>query len=95
LVLQYRNRRRITVKLKIRMVEFQVKFAVQQTGFNRVKRGFNPLRVENLVDFPLDHNDPTDPYFQYQWYLVSHLFFSPKYDCPQYLVGIRSGGTLL
>ncbi|CAL8111481.1 unnamed protein product [Orchesella dallaii] len=43
--------------------------AIQQSGFRRVKRGFNPLKVENLVDVPLSHNDPSDPYFPYQWYL--------------------------
>jgi len=46
-----------------------IKVAVQQSGFRRVKRGFNPLKVENLVDVPLRHNDPSDPYFPYQWYL--------------------------
>ena len=33
------------------------------------KRGYNPLKVENLVDLPPD-TDPTDPLFQHQWYLV-------------------------
>jgi len=33
-----------------------------------VKRGFNALKVENLVDLP-PHEDPTDPLFPYQWYL--------------------------
>lgn len=45
-------------------------------GFKRVKRGYSPLSVDNLV--PLytrklmkeDINqDPSDPLFQYQWYL--------------------------
>ena len=45
---------------------------VQQSGFRRVKRGFNPLKVENLVpELPTNVGDPTDPYFQFQWYLVS------------------------
>lgn len=44
-----------------------IKHAVQQSGFKRVKRGFRPLRVENLIDIPLDSEDPTDPYFQFQW----------------------------
>ena len=33
------------------------------------KRGYNPLKVENLVDLP-PQEDPTDPLFQHQWYLV-------------------------
>jgi len=37
------------------------------------KRGYNPLKVENLVDLPLSEleqdPDPTDPLFQHQWYL--------------------------
>ncbi|KAJ8672948.1 hypothetical protein QAD02_004209 [Eretmocerus hayati] len=52
--------------------------AVQQPGFKRVKRGYKPLSVEKLV--PLYNEirnpelnpasrDPTDPYFEYQWYL--------------------------
>ncbi|XP_043462126.1 neuroendocrine convertase 2 [Leptopilina heterotoma] len=50
--------------------------AVQQQGFKRVKRGYKPLSVDKLV--PLYQmsdlsnpasRDPTDPYFQYQWYL--------------------------
>lgn len=32
------------------------------------KRGYNPLKVENLVDLP-PQTDPTDPLFQHQWYL--------------------------
>jgi len=34
------------------------------------KRGYNPLKVENLVDLPPE-TDPTDPLFVHQWYLVS------------------------
>ncbi|XP_069985058.1 neuroendocrine convertase 2-like [Penaeus vannamei] len=49
----------------------QVHSAFQQLGFRRVKRGYKPLKVENLV--PLQSiqsdRDPTDPYFEYQWYL--------------------------
>jgi len=33
-----------------------------------VKRGYNPLKVENLVDVP-PRTDPTDPLFPFQWYL--------------------------
>lgn len=48
--------------------------AIQQPGFLRVKRGFKPYRVENLVDREIvgavsRHRDPTDPYFPFQWYL--------------------------
>jgi len=32
------------------------------------KRGYNPLKVESLVDLPPE-TDPTDPLFQHQWYL--------------------------
>lgn len=32
------------------------------------KRGYNPLKVEDLVDLP-PQTDPTDPLFQHQWYL--------------------------
>ena len=51
---------------------------VQQTGFARQKRGYqplrqrrgySPLRVENLAQLA-PHKDPTDPFFKYQWYLV-------------------------
>ncbi|KAF4526598.1 hypothetical protein B566_EDAN006413, partial [Ephemera danica] len=45
-----------------------VQFAVQQSGFKRVKRGYKPLQVENLVHLQ-PHSDPTDPYFPFQWYL--------------------------
>jgi len=47
-----------------------VKNVVQQTGFRRVKRGFKPFKVENLLpELPTNVGDPTDPYFQFQWYL--------------------------
>ena len=32
------------------------------------KRGYGPLRVEELVELP-PQSDPTDPLFPYQWYL--------------------------
>lgn len=32
------------------------------------KRGYNPLKVESLVDIP-PQKEPTDPLFQHQWYL--------------------------
>lgn len=43
--------------------------AVQMAGFKRVKRGYKPLVVENLVGEMKPGRDPTDPYFQLQWYL--------------------------
>lgn len=55
---------------------FQVHTAVQQTGFKRVKRGYKSLSVDNLVPLYQIKNpanpgsrDPSDPYFQQQWYL--------------------------
>jgi len=57
---------------------FQVEFAVQQTGFRRVKRGYSPLKVENLVQLK-PHEDPTDPYFPFQWYLVSQYLMLTFY----------------
>ncbi|XP_031845673.1 prohormone processing protease amontillado [Nomia melanderi] len=62
-----------TRKLK---VDPLVHTAVQQQGFKRVKRGYKPLSVDNLVPFYqtkdseyAGNREPTDPYFQYQWYL--------------------------
>lgn len=48
---------------------YQIHSAIQQPGFTRVKRGYKPLRVENLVKNIEPHKDPTDPYFSFQWYL--------------------------
>lgn len=42
---------------------------MQQSGFKRVKRGYKPLKVENLVPHISPHEDPTDPFFHLQWYL--------------------------
>lgn len=49
---------------------------MQQQGFKRVKRGYKPFSVDNLVPFYQMKDseyagnwEPTDPYFQYQWYL--------------------------
>jgi len=33
------------------------------------KRGYNALKVENLVELPETKQEPTDPLFPYQWYL--------------------------
>lgn len=46
--------------------------AIQQAAFVRVKRGYKPFRVENLVrkeELAGPRHDPTDPYFPFQWYL--------------------------
>ncbi|XP_017300410.1 neuroendocrine convertase 2 [Diaphorina citri] len=55
-------------KLKVDPLVHQ---AVQQSGFKRVKRGYKPLKVENLVpDIVMkESQDPSDPYFPFQWYL--------------------------
>lgn len=45
-----------------------IKFAVQQIGFKRIKRGYKPLRVENLVHIK-PQKEPSDPFFPFQWYL--------------------------
>jgi proprotein convertase subtilisin/kexin type 2 len=55
--------------LTLASVVMQVQLAVQQTGFKRVKRGYKPLRVENLVHHMRPQQDPSDPYFPFQWYL--------------------------
>jgi hypothetical protein len=51
-----------------------VKRAVQLTGYKRQKRGYTGLLInpEENIDAGLSHKDPTDPFFQYQWYLVSY-----------------------
>ncbi|XP_024081896.1 neuroendocrine convertase 2-like [Cimex lectularius] len=46
-----------------------VQYAYQLPGFKRVKRGYKPLNVENLVPHIKPERDPTDPYFTFQWYL--------------------------
>ena len=44
-------------------------FEFSRLFFRGEKRGYNPLKVENLVHLP-PQVDPTDPLFQHQWYLV-------------------------
>jgi proprotein convertase subtilisin/kexin type 2 len=44
-----------------------IQFASQQIGFRRIKRGYNKLRL-GPEDLSLN-KEPTDPYFQFQWYL--------------------------
>ncbi len=51
-----------------RVVHDETFFDRIQHSANHVKRGYNPLKVENLVDLPPE-TDPTDPLFQHQWYL--------------------------
>lgn len=58
----------------------QIHSAVQQVGFRRFKRGYKSLPAASLAAVDpaqaiataaKEHKDPTDPYFTYQWYLVS------------------------
>ncbi|XP_076058712.1 prohormone processing protease amontillado [Oratosquilla oratoria] len=65
-----RTKRSVPHARKLR-ADPHVRLAVQQTGFKRVKRGYNSLKVENLVPLHTitSHQDPVDPYFPYQWYL--------------------------
>ena len=47
----------------------QVKRAVQMAGYKREKRGYTGLLLEPpemVAQLP----EPTDPFFQFQWYLV-------------------------
>ncbi|XP_023709107.1 neuroendocrine convertase 2 [Cryptotermes secundus] len=63
-----RSRRSVPHTRRLK-VDPLVQLAVQQTGFKRVKRGYKPLRVENLVHHMRPQQDPSDPYFPFQWYL--------------------------
>lgn len=61
---------------------FQIHSVVQQVGFRREKRGYRKLptiTVEDVVSAAKEHKDPTDPYFAYQWYLVSSAMNSSRY----------------
>ncbi len=55
----------------------QIHSAVQQVGFRRFKRGYKkpsatPIDpAAAIAAAAKEHRDPTDPYFTYQWYLVS------------------------
>lgn len=49
---------------------------MQQVGFRRFKRGYKPIPASidpaiAIAAAAKEHKDPTDPYFAYQWYLVS------------------------
>ena len=49
-------------------------------GFRRSKRGYKPTLPSPTggpgatAQAAKEHQDPTDPYFTYQWYLVSFKF---------------------
>lgn len=53
----------------------QIHSAVQQVGFRRTKRGYKSLGAIDaaVAEAAKTHKDPTDPYFTYQWYLVSYI----------------------
>lgn len=54
---------------------FQIHKAVQQMGFRRFKRGYKADRLAQITradNAGHKMRDPTDPYFPYQWYLVSN-----------------------
>jgi proprotein convertase subtilisin/kexin type 2 len=43
---------------------------LEQAAEGKAKRGYNPLKVENIVSLPPGPMaDPSDPLFPYQWYL--------------------------
>lgn len=69
-----RNKRSVPHMRRLK-VDPLVHTAVQQPGFKRVKRGYKPLSVDNLVppyqmsQMNPGNRDPSDPFFQYQWYL--------------------------
>ena len=67
-----RTRRDVPLLKSVTSNEKSVKRIVQLTGYKRIKRGYKTL--ENLqAQFP-DYKPPNDPYFKYQWYLVSLIF---------------------
>lgn len=57
-----------SLRIMFKSKPLQVKRAVQQTGFKRTKRGYTRL-VVRTEDLPIS-SEPTDPYFEHQWYLV-------------------------
>lgn len=77
------------IKVIKNIIITQVATAIQQAGFKRVKRGYKPLSVDNLVPLyeiknptNLGSKDPTDPFFKHQWYLknVGQNGGKPKLD---------------
>ncbi len=63
-----RTRRDIPLVKSVSSKEKTVKRIVQLTGYKRIKRGYKTLE-DIQTQFP-QYKPPTDPYFQYQWYLV-------------------------
>ena len=68
---------------------------MQQVGFRRFKRGYKSLQAPidpaaAIAAAAKEHKDPTDPYFAYQWYLVSELtmVFLP------YIIGCQETQTV-
>ena len=68
---------------------------MQQVGFRRFKRGYKSLQAPidpaaAIAAAAKEHKDPTDPYFSYQWYLVSELtmVFLP------YIIGCQETQTV-
>lgn len=58
-----------------------IKLVAQQPGYKRTKRGYRPLISKGQV--PLDNvQEPTDPYFKFQWYLKNDgsMGGKPKLD---------------
>ena len=75
--------------------DLQIHSAVQQVGFRRFKRGYKSLQAPidpaaAIAAAAKEHKDPTDPYFAYQWYLVSELtmVFLP------YIIGCQETQTV-
>ncbi|GIY62242.1 proprotein convertase type 2 [Caerostris darwini] len=65
------RKKRSVPHMKILKNDPLVARATQQTGFKRVKRGYKQLRLRE--EMAKEMREPTDPYFPYQWYLVSGI----------------------
>ena len=63
-----RTRRDTSIMNDMITSEKGVKTIVQQHGFKRNKRGFRTS--SELKEAYPDYNEPKDPFFKYQWYLV-------------------------
>ncbi|CAF0928595.1 unnamed protein product, partial [Didymodactylos carnosus] len=63
----HHRRRRDTTQEQFIQRHKLVKQAIHQVGYERAKRGYRSL--EDLKSTYPDYEPPTDPYFQYQWYL--------------------------
>jgi len=72
--LKTRNKRSVS-HIRLLKRDPLIKHAVQQSGFKREKRGFKPAYATkqgsnekgNNIANPDTSEDPTDPYFKYQW----------------------------